>query len=163
MACRGVFFAITAEQQGKLLEAEDDEALMTVIETIEEAWDAEHLTECDKSWDAMHRTLTNGRLDNGNGDYPLSHCVLGPRQLHKGDDYIVSLVEPSEVRDVSRALERVTEEWFLDRYRSLVPRDYALEYGEIDMRYTWDWFQAVRELYRRAAAEQRAVLFTVDQ
>jgi Domain of unknown function (DUF1877) len=163
VACRGVFFAITEEQQAQLLAVEDDESLMAMIETIEEAWDADHLAECDKSWDAMHRALTDGRLDNGNGEYPFSHCVLGPRQLHQGDDYIVSLVEPGEVRDVALALEGVTEEWFLDRYRTVVPKDYALEYGDTDMRYTWDWFEGVRELYRKAAAEQMAVLFTVDQ
>ena len=163
MACRGVFFAITAEQADALLGADGDEQLMGLIETIEQAWDKDNLAECDKAWDAMHRALTDGQLEYGNGPYPLSHCVLGPRQLHEGDDYIVSLVSPDRVREVAAALQSVTEEWFQHRYRTVVPKDYAPEYGEEDLHYTWDWFQGVRELYARATERARAIIFTVDQ
>lgn len=105
MASRGVHFAIAAEQAEALLAADGNDALMKLIEAIEEAWDKDNLAESDKAWDAMHRCLTDGQLEYGNGSYPLNHCVLGPRQLHAGDDYIVSLVSPEEVRDVAKALE----------------------------------------------------------
>ncbi len=163
MACRGVFFAITDEQAAGLLAADGDDALMAVVEAIEDAWDKDNLAECDKSWDALHRALTDGQLEYGNGEYPLSHCVLGPKQLHEGDDYIVSYVSPDQVRDVAAALKPVTEEWFRERYRKAVPRDYAPEYGEEDLQYTWEWFRSVRELYEKAAERGRAVVFTVDQ
>src|SRR5262249_33050119 len=107
MACRGVHFAITAEPAEALLAAHGDEALMSLIEEIEEAWDGENLAESDKAWDAMHRCLTDGQLGCGNGPYPLNHCVLGPRQLYEGDDYVVSLVSADEVRDVANALQTV--------------------------------------------------------
>jgi hypothetical protein len=29
--------------------------------------------------------------------------------------------------------------------------------------YTWHWFEQVRDFYRKAAAANRAVIFTVDQ
>jgi Domain of unknown function (DUF1877) len=164
MACRGVFFAITTAQGDSLYEASgDDEALMALIEAIEETWDESNLAECDKAWDAMHRVLTDGQLEFGNGTYPLSHCVLGPRQLHEGDNYIVSLVTPEEVRDVSVSLREITQQWFEERYRAVVPKDYTPEYGEEDLRYTWTWFQGVRDLYAKAALEEKAMLFTVDQ
>lgn len=163
MACRGVFFAISDEQAAALLAADGDESLMAVIEAIEEDWDEDNLAECDKSWDALHRAFTDGRLEYGNGEYPLSHCVLGPRQLHEGDDYIVSYVSPDQVRDVAAALQPLTEEWFQARYQSIVPKDYAPEYGVEDQQYTWDWFQGVRELYTKAAERCRSVVFTVDQ
>jgi Domain of unknown function (DUF1877) len=118
---------------------------------------------CDKAWDAMHRCLTDGRLEDGNGDYPLNHVVLGPRQLHKGPHNIVSFVSPEQVRDVAAALEPITPEWFRDRYRTIVPSDYAPGYGEEDLEYTWDWFDGVRALYASAATQGRAVIFTVDQ
>jgi hypothetical protein len=35
--------------------------------------------------------------------------------------------------------------------------------GDEDFAYTWEWFQDVRRLYQRAAAEGRHVLFTADQ
>jgi hypothetical protein len=115
MACRGVHFAITVEQADALLAAEGDDALMKLVEAIEQAWDKDNLAESDKAWDAMHRCLADGQLDHGNGTYPLNHCVLGPRQLHEGDDYTCSN------------------------------------------------FEDVKELFRKAAASGRAVIFTVDQ
>jgi Domain of unknown function (DUF1877) len=84
MACRGVFFAITIEQAEALLAAKGDDQMMGLIEEIEEAWDGDQLAECDKAWDAMHRTLTDGELGYGNGPYPLNHCVLSPHQLYNG-------------------------------------------------------------------------------
>lgn len=163
MACRGVHFAITPDQAEKLLAAAGDEELMKTVEEIEESWDTENLAESDKAWDAMHRCLTDGGLGCGNGPYPLNHCVLGPRQLHKGDDCIVSLVLPNEVRDVAKALQGITEEWFRSRYAAALPKDYAPEYGPEDLDYTWSNFESVKDLFEKALADGRAVVFTVDQ
>ena len=91
------------------------------------------------------------------------HCVLGPRQLHDGDDYIVSLLSPEEVRDVAKALDPVTAEWFEERYSTVVPKDHAPEYGQDDLDYTWSNIQAVKALFQKAAGSGRAVIFTVDQ
>jgi hypothetical protein len=163
VAARGVFFAITSEQAKALESADDDDALMELVEEIEEAWDEDNLAECDKAWDAMHRLLTDGALEYGNGPEPLRHCVLGPHQLHEGDDYIVSLVSPEKVKEVARALGDLSESAFAERYRTVLPKDYAPEYGDEDREYTWENFQAMRDLYRQAAERGRFVLFTVDQ
>lgn len=162
MATRGVHFAITDEQAALLLEADDDEAIMGVIEGIEETWDRDNLAESDKAWDAMHRCLT-GELEYGAGEYPLSLCVLGPRQLHEGEDYIVCLALPAEVRDVAKALEPISAEWFKEQYRTRVPKDYAPEYGVEDQEYTWSGFEQVRDLFQKAAQRGRAVVFTASQ
>ncbi len=163
MACRGVFFAITEEQAATLQAAPDDDALLSVVEEIEEAWDRDNLAECDKAWDAMHRLLTDGALQFGNGPEPFCHCVLGPLQLHEGDDYIVSLVPPDKVKEVAAALAAIDKPWFDERYRTTVPSDYAPEYGDDDREYTWNWFEGVRDLYQRAATRGRWIVFTVDQ
>lgn len=163
MACRGVHFAVSPEQADALQSADGDDALMALIEGIEETWERDNLAESDKAWDAMHRCLTDGQLDFGNGPFPLNHCVLGPRQLHKGGRYIVSLVLPDEVKAVAAALESITSELFHERYMTLVPKDYALEYGDDDLEYTWSYFEEVRDLFKKAAERQRAVIFTVDQ
>lgn len=162
MGARGVFFALDRAQAERLVEAEGDEELMERLEEVEEAWDEENLAECDKSWDALHRCLSDGTLDFQGGEYPLNRCVLGGRQLHEGDDYTVSFIPPEEVRDVARALAPVTREWLRERYFRLVPRDYSPEYGEEDFDYTWEWFQDVRRLYASAAERGMAVVFTVD-
>jgi hypothetical protein len=163
MACRGVHFAITAEQAQALMAAGGDDAIRELVEDIEEAWDEDNLAESDKAWDAMHRCLTGGELEFGNGAYPLSHCVLGPRQLLEGEDYIVSLILPNEVRDVAKALEGISRDWFRQQYSTCVPRGYAPEYGPEDEEYTWSSFEAVRSLFEKAAQRGRPIIFTVDQ
>lgn len=162
MAGRGVFFAITPQEAAELRAAPDDDARMAVIARIEEAWDRDHLAECDKAWDALHRLLTDGRLEYGSGPEPLRHCVLGPEQLCDGDDYVVCLVPPERVREVADALDAIDAAAFDHRYRTLVPPDYAPRYGDEDRRYTWSWFEGVRALYRNAAQRGRFVIFTVD-
>jgi uncharacterized protein DUF1877 len=164
MAARGVHFAITSDQQTSVLAASDDDQLMEVIEQIEEAWDKDYLAESDKAWDAIHRCLTDGSLLYESGEYPLNHVICGGRQLHQGEDYVVSLVTPEQVRDVSAAMAPLTEDWMRERYFSLLkPDSYDGEIGDEDFRYAWTSFESVRDLYRKAAASGRAVIFTVDQ
>jgi Domain of unknown function (DUF1877) len=43
------------------------------------------------------------------------------------------------------------------------PDSYDGEISDEDFRYTWTWFENVRDLYRKVAASGRAVIFTVDQ
>ncbi|NOS82558.1 MAG: DUF1877 family protein [Nitrospira sp.] len=164
MSARGVHFAVTAEQHARLLDAAgNDDTLMAVVENIEETWDEEFLAESDKAWDAMHRCLTDGSLLYESGEYPLNHVICGGRQLFKCDDHTVALVTSEQVRDVASALEPVTKAWFRERYFSLLRQDdYNGEIGDEDFEYTWDWFENVRGLYKKAAASDRAVIFTVD-
>jgi hypothetical protein len=162
MVCRGVFFALTADDERKLLAASSDDELVEVIsEDIEERWDAEWLAEADKAWDAMHRCLGDGTLNPG--DSVLSKCVLGGRQLYKGEDYFVSFLAALEVKDVAAALEGVEQAWFFARYESLSEGDYDGPHGAEDRDYTWESFVATRELFRKAAQGGRAMAFTVDQ
>jgi len=163
MACRGVHFAVSSEVVDHLLSAKDDESLMAIIEEIEEVWDEDNLAESDKAWDAIHRLLTDGTLGFGNGEYPLNHCIFGPRQLHNGEDNIVSIVLPAEVRDVAKALNNLTRDQFVERYQTIVPNDYAPEYGDEDLEYSWANFDNIKKLYQSAAAAGQAVVFTVDQ
>ncbi len=82
MSCRGVQVAITEEELGRLLATQSDEELLSVIsDDIEEPWDENWLVQTDKAWDAIHRCLTDGKLEYENGDYPLRLCILGGRQL----------------------------------------------------------------------------------
>jgi len=164
MGARGVHFAVTSEQLARLLAASDDDGLMEVIEQIEDAWDKDYLAESDKAWEAIHRCLTDGSLLYESGEYPLNHVICGGRQLHQGEEYTVSLVMPEQVRDVSAAIDPLTEQWMRERYFSLLkPDSYDGKIGDEDFQYTWTWFENVRDLYRKAAAGGRAVIFTVDQ
>lgn len=163
MGARGVHFAIAPATADLLLAARDDAALMEIVEGIEEEWDRAHLAESDKAWDAMHRCLTDGHLHDDGGEYPLNHVVCGGRQLHRGDDYTVSLVTAAQVRDVATALAGIAEPWLRERYVTLLePAGYDGEICDEDFAYTWEWFVRVRDFYQRAAQDGRAVIFTVD-
>src|SRR5215472_6797860 len=165
MPCRGVHFAITSDQLGSVLAASNDDDLMKVIERIETGWDEENLAESDKAWDAIHRCLTDDVSGEGSdGEYPLNHVICGGRPLHRGEEYIVSLVTPEQVREVSTAIDPVAEHWMRERYFSLLKPDrHDGEVNEADFQYTWTWFENIRDLYRKAAGSGRAVIFTVDQ
>jgi hypothetical protein len=111
----------------------------------------------------MHRVLADGKLTWTGGSYPLNHTVLGGELLYTQDDYIVSLKSPQQVQDVAAALTQITEAEFRRRYYAIDSASYGMDLSEEDYSYTWEWFQDVRRLFLRAAAEGRSVLFTADQ
>lgn len=163
MACRGVLFAIDDVTAAALLAAESDEDVMEIVERIEEAWDEAFLAETDKAWDAIHRALSDGSLDPSAGEFPLNRAILGGRHLCSEEDYIVSFIPKHEVPDIARALAAIDDDAMRARYDTIVPRDYAPEYGDDDRDYTVENFRDVADLYDRAAKAGRAVIFTVDQ
>ncbi|HLX70532.1 MAG TPA: YfbM family protein [Verrucomicrobiae bacterium] len=167
MSCLGVHFALTEKEAAHLRSLDDEQArLEHVREVIEETYLGEHpdlAAESDKSWDAMHRTLSDGQLSWDGGEYPLNHTVLAGELLYTDSDYIMSLKTSNQVRDIAAALPAITEEEFRRRYFAIDATSYDSPLSDEDFRYTWDWFQGVRDLYTRAAKEGRFVLFTADQ
>lgn len=166
MSCLGVLFSLDPAQAAALRATPEDGRVEHVQEVLEEElWRAEpdRGQELDKAWDAMHRALTDGDLGYANGEYPLSHAVLGGEPLYSGDDYVISLKTPAQVRDVAAALAAVTPERLRAGYDAIDPAAYGTELSDEDFAYTWDWFGGVVEFYRRAAAAGRAVIFTADQ
>jgi len=83
--------------------------------------------------------------------------------MYAASDYIMSLKNPAQVRDVAAALSSLDAAEFRRRYFAINSRTYEVDLSEEDLDYTWDWFQEVRELYVRAAAAGRWMLFTADQ
>jgi hypothetical protein len=139
---------------------------MAFIEEIEEGpkgegWDAQWVQETDKAWDAIHRCLTDGQLEYG--DTPFHKCILGPVNLHVEDDYIVSCLDGQEVKEVAAAIKDIDREWLRHKYNGIQAESYQAELSDRDFEYTWYWFQLLRDFFQRAAAADRAMLFTVDQ
>jgi hypothetical protein len=167
MSCLGVHFALTDSEVKKIKSMDDEQdRLEYLTEEIEEQYlegDKEFAGESDKAWDAMHRALSDGELTWDGGKYPCNHVVLGGELLYTDDDYIMSLKNPSQVRDIFNAIEKIDIDDFRNKYFKIDPEDYGFELTEEDFEYTWDWFQNVRQLYKRAADNNRFVLFTADQ
>jgi hypothetical protein len=163
MSCLGLHFALTADEAARLLAASDNAAVRAVIEEMEKNRDGAWVAQSGKAWDAMHRCLSNGTLFYDEGVVPLNRTLLGGKHLYDRDDYIVSYVAPSEVKDVAAALAPLTEEAFRARYDAIDPDEYDGTHGDEDFKSTWERFQVVRELYKKAAAAGRSVVFIVDQ
>jgi len=171
MACRGVYFALVEEDLRKLRALNGDEAVLSFVQgEIEERWDVEWLQEVDKAWDAIHRCLGDGSL-RCKQPAPLAKFVLCGERLYQKSDYIISLLQPSEVEEVHAASRTVTKEWFRKRYFELGKKSfwkfsidsYAGPINEDDLEYSWSYFEQARELFGKATAGRRAMIFTVDQ
>ena len=163
MAGRGVHFALTPEEEARLVDEPGggDDHLITVLAEIEERWDRDWLVETDKAWDAIHRCLTDGTLNYGHE--PLEKCVLGTGFIYEGDDYIVNFLEANELKDVAAAIKDIDREWMRAKYNAIDPDDYGLPLSEEDFEYTWSNFVELRAFFQTAAENHRAVAFSVDQ
>jgi hypothetical protein len=101
----------------------------------------------------------------------MERVVLGGKSLHKGDDYIISYLTAAEVVDLAPQLLTVTEPRFRERYFSLLKKTffpigrsgYAEFVSEEDFGYCWAYFESIRHFFQKAAQENRAIVFTVDQ
>lgn len=162
MVCRAVHFALTTEQASRLMNTPgaNNDFLLAFVREIEEAWDEEWLQETDKSWDAIHRCLTDGKLEFG--DSPFHKCILGSDNLYEGNDYIMSFLDPDEVKEVAEAIKDIDRDELGRRYSEIDTERYG-ELSDSDFEYTWSWFPHLRDFFQKAAAANRSMLFTVDQ
>ena len=145
----------------------DDEQgrLSHVQEVIEENYFANHkdlLAQSDKAW-SDYRVLADGELTWDGGHYPLNHVILAGELLYTESDYIMSRKTPCAGQGHRRCSRRGHGDGFSRAAFLDDPETYGMDLSEEDLAYTWDWFQSVRDLYLRAAAEGRYVLFTADQ
>jgi hypothetical protein len=144
MSCMGVHFALAPEDVAALRRVDGGaERVELVMNDIEERYLAEPLSwaaESDVAWDAIHRALAGGGLTWHGGAYPLNHAILGGESMYEGDDYILSLKTPEQVRDIYAALTDLSEEEFRSRYYSVDAKTYASTLDDEDLAYTWRWF-----------------------
>lgn len=167
MSYRGVHFALTEEQAAHLMDSPnaDNDFLMAFVEEVEEGsdgegWDAEWVQETDKAWEAIHRCLTDGKLEWGDTTYHM--CILGNYNLYEGDDYIMNFLTPDEVSQVAAAIKDIDRAEMRRRYNAIDTATYHRELSDNDFQYTWSWFPSLRDFFQKAAAAKRAMLFTVD-
>ena len=64
---------------------------------------------------------------------------------------------------MERSLATLTEKDLRTRYDAIDPDDYDGEHGGEDFQVVLEKFRGLRDFYKKAAAEGRAVIFTVDQ
>jgi len=163
----GVLFSLDESEVEKLKSFEtDEERLVYLQEEIEENYFEDYpqrVAELDKAWDALHRSLTDGKLEYTNGTFPLSHVILGGESVYNEDDYVMVLKTPAEVISIAKAVEKADDDFLRKGYNQIDPEDYGLRLTEEDLDYTCTWFNDSKEFWKLAASEGRYVLFTVDQ
>ncbi len=169
MGSRGVHFALTDEERGQLLSLSDDDARIDYVkDEIESKWDEKHLQQTDKAWDAIHRCLTDHapgieEVDKEAGTYPLKLCVLGGHKILDDETYyVIRLIEPDEVKDLAAALEGIDDQSMTDKYWTHCEGAWP-EYGEEDLAYTLDYFDALKFFFKQMASTGRSVIFSVAQ
>src|SRR5882672_10004566 len=159
MSCLGVLFSLDKEAVDKLKSFASDEDKLDYLQTeIEEEYFNKYpdkIYELDKSWDAIHRTLTDGKLEWNNGDYPLNHIILGGDILYSQQDYIMTLKTPDQVKDILKSFDLVTKETFKSKYFKIDKALYGFETTEEDFDYTWTWFSQSRDFWTKATEENR--------
>ncbi len=168
MARRGTHFAINEQTAKKLKGLPRKQRSAFILNELEDYFfeqQPKYLAETDKAWDAIHRALTDGLLFWDNGEYPLSHAVLGGELLlgdENNDDYLISLKTPGETADISAALSNFSENDFKAGYSHIDMDDYEYQLGFDDLDYSYKWFVQMKNFYRRAAQAGLYVIFTVD-
>jgi hypothetical protein len=167
MSCLGVLFSLDKTTVDKLKSFSSDEDRLDYLQMgIEEEYFSKYpdkVCELDKAWDAIHRTVTDGKLEWDNGSYPMNHFILGGEILYSEQDYIMTLKTPEQVHDIFKSFESVTKDSFKNNYFKIDKDLYGFETTEEDFEYTWTWFSESRDFWSQASEEQRYVLFTADQ
>lgn len=114
MSCLGVLFSLDKKSVDKLKSFTSDEDSLDHLQMdVEEVYFNEYpqwTCELDKAWDAIHRALTNGKLEWDGGTCPLNHVILGGEILYSEPDYIMTLKTPEQVADITKNFDRVTKD-----------------------------------------------------
>ena len=167
MGCLGVHFALTEDEVNTLKSFDNDDDLLEYFqEELEEIYfdeQPEFKAETDKSWDAMHRLLSDGDLSYKTGPEPLRLVVIGGEQMYFRDNYIMSLKTPAQANAIASAITVISKEYFREHYDKMDEKKYGYPKSDEDFEYTWAYFGDIVALYQKAAAENRYVLFTAFQ
>jgi hypothetical protein len=165
VTARGVHFALTPEDEARLLACPAEQRADLIADDIEEAYFAEAgdwVCETDKAWDAIHRAFSESELEY---EYrsPLHGVILGGEPLCFRDDYIISLKHRERVPEIATALATVTEDGFRALYFGIDSRKCGYPLTQGDFEYSWGWLKDLVPFYARAAEAGRSVIFTTDQ
>ena len=169
MAGHGIYLALNSADIQKLLIVRNNTELLAYLHKElalrrDDAWQQQ----TEHTWEVLHRCLGDGTLRR-TGKSVLGKCVLGGRQLYRGNEYIISFLAPEEVGAVAQALAPLTRGWMRKRYFALKKQllwfnfsDYNGPLTEHGFATAWGYFEQVRAFFQKAAAENRAMIFSVE-
>ncbi len=162
----GLFFTLTALELARLNGLDTPEARRTwVDETYSERQIAmpARMLDVDLAWDAIHRCLGDGSLEEDTGQYPLRLAVLGGKRIGTDPGLIIRLKTPDEVQMVANMAGGISHDIFRKCYFALPVQDFLIAPNEADFQYSWTHFQQMQRFYENAAQSGEYVVFTAYQ
>ena len=129
----------------------------------------EDFIDIDKSWHAIHFTLT-GEIDEGDEDNPLSKVVMNGQLL--GDEDVgygpPMYLTVSEVKETNEALQAVSNDDFAAKFDLAAMQENEI-YPIIDdenpdefLEYCLSYFGMVKEFFEKAAAGEKCIIFFLN-
>ena len=127
---------------------------------------ADAILAVDNAWHAIQFAL-NGTAFGGDEDNIFSRLVLSGNKLREedGDEFSAMLIDPGDVRDLSAALNALSEEDFRERFHvedMLENEIYPVTEDDDEedfFEYVWDYVSEMKEFFEEAAGEGQAVVF----
>jgi hypothetical protein len=159
----GYYIALSRDHAKRVFANKDDATLPPLIAEFksDKALKANsQILEVKRTWDAIHRCLTEGTLDVEAGDFPRNHVVLGGKKLHNGDDYVAVVVRPDMVTFIAEALHEIKEPDFRKCFFALADKGYDQPINEKEYSFIWHTIQEIRAFFEYCDEERFAVLFT---
>lgn len=179
MSCLAVLFALEKQDVEKLKSVPRINRSSYMHEEIEEVFFdtfPEYTLELDQAWDAIHRMMSDGKLDFENRFPPFCNMILGGEFLYglvcksgnvtipeEEDDEYMILKTPEQVKEIALAFPEITKEKCRKSYYMIEEDDYGFKPDEEDFEYAWEYLEGSREFWLKAAEEERYVLFTADR
>jgi len=164
MSCLGGLRAVTKEEVDKLRAVPRAERGSGYLDVTLKQEDS---CELWQAWDAIHRALTNGKLEYGSANAPGCWVILGGELLYgnspEENDYIITCKSPDQVRQAAQLLQTLTEEKFRELYFAIDADDYGMTPDEDDFGFTWGYLEESIEFWKNAAERKLWVLFDASQ
>ena len=168
MAGSGILFAVDKAVVDRLRGTDIEKRPEFVSRELDEVY-FEEFPECtcelEDSWEAIHRTLTDGSFCFDCEGYPDGIAVLGGEELYfdgeKHTDHIISLKTPEQVKAVAKRLAVIGERSFSVRYDKIPAEEYP-DKSKADCESAFEYLCDSVPFWRYAAAKGLWVLFTAS-
>lgn len=166
MAGSGAHIILGREDAKQLFGKSDDASVRTFVTGLRGSRkhrESHLILDIGSTWDPIHRCLTDGTLEPEGGEFPLNHCILGGRRLHKGPGFEAVLIRPDIVPHVAESMHHMKRQDLHGKYFSIDAANYGQAPSEQEFDKVWLMLQQIRKLFEDAAMDRCAVLFTVER
>lgn len=176
MLSQGKFHAVTSDDLRELRRTKDGPLRRQLITEWDERWPEEWRCSTDKAWRFIYVALAFQPGPGGGGSdigYGLGADLFFGRSLHRPNFYVIGHVPADWLPQMVGALGAIGEQEYRELFFAPEPQglfrdicfkqNHGIDPTEDRWRvYSWGWFQTIRELYARALAGGRSLVFSAE-